>query len=250
MEIASALLAGTFIGGVLGFVGAGGAMLSVPILIFIFNFTPQLATTAALAVVSSAAVAGVIPKLKNREVLIKEALTIWALGLITNIGGSWISHRVSDHVITTGFSLVLILAGTSMLIKPITGVEKKIPTLWLILISLTIGLITGLFGIGGGFLAIPILVLFFKNSPAQAAGTGLLIIAMNSTTAFFAHYQSWSEVNWQIPIFMAISAVIVAGLASIKGSKTNPRLLRSAFAYLLFAISAFTLIQTWFLTTT
>ncbi len=250
MEIVSALLAGTFIGGVLGFVGAGGAMLSVPILIFIFNFTPQLATTAALAVVSSAAVAGVIPKLKNREVLIKEALTIWALGLITNIGGSWISHRTSDYVITTGFSLVLIFAGASMLIKPITGVEKKIPTLWLILISLAIGLITGLFGIGGGFLAIPILVLFFKNSPAQAAGTGLLIIAMNSATAFFAHYQNWSEVNWQIPIFMAISAIIVARLASIKGSKTNPRLLRSAFAYLLFAISAFTLIQTWFLTTT
>ncbi len=250
MEIVSALLAGTFIGGVLGFVGAGGAMLSVPILIFIFNFTPQLATTAALAVVSSAAVAGVIPKLKNREVLIKEALTIWALGLITNIGGSWISHRLSDYVITTGFSLVLILAGTSMLIKPIAGVEKKIPALWLILISLAIGLITGLFGIGGGFLAVPILVLFFKNSQAQAAGTALLIIAMNSSTAFAAHYQSWSEVNWQIPIYMAISAVIVAGLASIKSSKINPRLLRSAFAYLLFAISAFTLIQTWFLTTT
>lgn len=251
MEIVSALLAGTFIGAVLGFVGAGGSMLALPILIFIFNFPPQLATTAALAVVSSAAIAGVIPKLKNREVLVKEALTIWALGLTTNIGGSlWISHRLPDYVITTGFSLILILAGASMLIKPITGVEKKIPTLWLILISLVIGVITALFGIGGGFLAIPILVLFFKNSQAQAAGTSLLIIAMNTITAFIAHYQNWSEVNWQIPIYMAISAVIVARLASIKSSNTNPRLLRSAFAYLLFAISAFTLIQTWFLTTT
>ncbi len=245
MEIVGALFAGSLIGAVLGFVGAGGAMLAVPILIYFFGFTPIHATTAALAIVLSAAISGVIPKLKSKEVLIPEALTIWALGLVTNLGGSWISYRLSGSVITTGFSLVLILAATSMLIKPIAGSERKIPFIWLILISLSIGLITGLFGIGGGFLAIPILVLFFKNPQGKAAGTALLIISINSVTAFLAHYPIWSEVAWSIPIAMAIAAVVIARLASIKSAKVNPALLRKSFAFLLYAISIFSLLQTW-----
>ena len=80
MQIVEALVAGSFIGLVLGFVGAGGAMLSVPILIYIFNFPPKEATVAALAIVFSAAFAGVIPKYKKQNVLIKDALIIWEIG--------------------------------------------------------------------------------------------------------------------------------------------------------------------------
>jgi uncharacterized membrane protein YfcA len=106
-------------------------------------------------------------------------------------------------------------------------------------------MITGLFGIGGGFLAIPILVLFFKVPQGKAAGTSLAIIAVNSFTAFFGHYQSWDNVNWKVPLAMAIAAVVIARFASIKSGQTNPVLLRKAFAGLLFAIALFTLIETW-----
>ena len=112
MEIIGGLLAGAFIGAVLGFIGAGGAMLSVPILLYIFDFTPQAATTAAIAVVLSAAISVLLPKIKSKEVLFKEASIIWALGLVTNIGFSIVAHRLSDSVITTGFSFVLLTAGT------------------------------------------------------------------------------------------------------------------------------------------
>jgi uncharacterized membrane protein YfcA len=192
-----ALLSGVVIGAILGFVGAGGAMLAVPMLIYFFNFSAPTATTAALAIVIAAA------------------------------------------------ALVLIIAATSMLIKPVVGTEKKVPLLWLLLISLAIGTITGLFGIGGGFLAIPILVLFFKTPPAKAAGTSLLIIVLNSIIAFLSHYAIWSAVNWKIPLAMAISAVVIARLASLKASTVSPQLLKRAFAYLLITISAFTLIHTW-----
>ena len=215
MEIIGGLLAGAFIGAVLGFIGAGGAMLSVPILLYIFDFTPQAATTAALAVVLAAAISGLLPKIKSKEVLFKEALVIWGLGLITNLGFSIIAHKLSDTVITTGFSMVLVTAGTMMLIKPIAGTEKKVPFFWLVVISLVIGSMTGLFGIGGGFLAIPVLVLFFKNPQGKAAGTSLAIIALNTVTAFFGHYQSWSSVTWTTPIAMAIAAVVVARYAVI-----------------------------------
>lgn len=245
MEIIGGLIAGGFIGAVLGFIGAGGAMLSVPILLYIFGFTPQAATTAAIAVVLAAAISGLLPKIKSKEVLFKEAGVIWALGLVTNIGFSVIAHRISDSVITTGFSLVLLTAGTMMLIKPIAGTEKKIPIFWLVAMSLVIGSMTGLFGIGGGFLAVPILVLFFKVPQGKAAGTSLAIIAINSVTAFFGHFQSWSSVTWTVPLAMSVSAVIIARLASIKSGQMNQAILRKSFAGLLYSIAVFTILQTW-----
>ena len=248
MEIIAGLIAGAFIGAVLGFIGAGGAMLSIPILLYIFDFTPQAATTAALAVVLLAAVSGLLPKLETGDVLIKEALVIWSLGLATNLGGSIVAHKLSDSVITTGFSIVMLTAGTAMLIKPISGTEKKVPVFWLVVISLVIGSITGLFGIGGGFLAVPVLVLFFKNSPSKAAGTALAIIFLNSITAFFGHFQSWHLVNWVVPVSMAIAAVVVARVASIRSGQVDPALLRKAFAALLYLIALFTLIETWAIT--
>lgn len=245
MEILSAVVAGGFIGAVLGFIGAGGAMLSVPILLYIFDFSAQAATTAALAIVLSAAISGLLPKIKSKEVLLKEAGVIWALGLVTNIGFSIIAHRLSDAAITTGFAVVLVGAGTAMLIKPIAGTEKKVPLFWLVIISLVIGCITGLFGIGGGFLAIPILVLFFKNPQGKAAGTSLAIIALNSITAFFGHYQSWELVNWTVPIVMAAAAIVVARFASIASGQVKGPVLRKVFAGLLYTVAIFTLVQTW-----
>lgn len=247
MYIVEALFAGAAIGAVLGFVGAGGAMLSVPILIYIFGFSANAAATAALAIVMSAATAGLIPKLKSKDVLIREALIISSIGFLTNVGLSLIAYRISEESIKTGFVFVLITAATSMLIKPITGVEKRVPLLWLIVISLIIGAMTGLFGVGGGFLAIPILVLFFKNPQAKAAGTSLLIIALNSLIAFLAHYKSWGDVDWNTPLIMAFSAIFISRIASMRSSKSDPKILRTAFAYLLYAIAIFTFVQTWFI---
>jgi hypothetical protein len=213
--------------------------------LYVFDFTPQTATTAALAVVLSAAISGLLPKIKSKEVLFREALIIWGLGLTTNILFSILAYRLSNSVLTTGLALVLIVAGSSMLIKPIAGTEKRVPLAWLILISLVIGMLTGLFGIGGGFLAIPILVLFFKVPQGKAAGTSLAIIAINSITAFFGHNRSWDDVDWKIPVVMAVAAVTVARLASIKSGQLNPVLMKKGFAILLYSIAAFTLLQTW-----
>lgn len=162
--ILTALISGGFIGAVLGFIGAGGAMVSVPILLYLFDFTPINATTAALAVVFLAAISGLAPKFKSGDVLVKEALTIWALGLLTNIGLGLIVTKIPDRVILIGFSLVLLGAAYSMIKSPVKAQpEKKMPVWALLLLSLLIGALTGLFGIGGGFLAIPILVLFFHT---------------------------------------------------------------------------------------
>ena len=243
MEIIAALVAGFFIGAVLGFIGAGGAMLSVPILMYIFDFTPHHATTAALAVVFLASLSGAFPKMRAKEVLYRDAFIIWGIGLVTNLGFSSISDSLPEAFITTGFAIVLTFAGASMLRNPFTDIHRRIPVAWLILISLVIGSMTGLFGIGGGFLAIPVLVLFFGTPQNIAAGTSLLVISLNSLTALLGHNAMWGDVDWHVPIFMSIGAIVMASAASHFGRVSSPALLRKSFATLLLLVATFTLLQ-------
>jgi uncharacterized membrane protein YfcA len=247
VEIVAALLAGTFIGAVLGFIGAGGAMLTVPILIYIFDFKPAAATTAALAIVFAAALSGAYPKARTKAIFYKEALVIWALGLPTNIAASLMAHKLSSTVITTGLAVVLISAATSMVIRPIERSYTRMRNTELILLSLLIGCITGFFGIGGGFIVLPVLVLAFGTPLNTATGTSLAVIVINSLTALLGHFAVWNEVDWTLPIAMAISAVVVAGIASRIHSKLNPVLLKGSFAVLLYFVALFTILKTWFL---
>lgn len=246
MEIALAILTGIAIGAILGYVGAGGSMLAVPAFIYIFGFNPVQATTAALIVVFIGAASGALPKLQKKEILIKEALVIWAIGLSTNFTGAYFLPQIPERIILTGFALVLVVAGTSMLIPaPKQSGERKVSPLALIAISLVIGAITGLFGIGGGFLTIPILILFYNVAPAKAAGTSLFIIAINTLSGFFAHYRHWDEVNWSIPVIVALMALVISRLASRHSSNISPATLKKAFAIFVFAIAGFTLVDTW-----
>jgi uncharacterized membrane protein YfcA len=241
--ILTAIASGAFIGAVLGFIGAGGAMVSVPIFLYLFDFTPIHATTAALAVVFLAAVAGLGPKFKSKDVLVKEALIIWALGLVTNIGFGLVITKIPDQIILLGFSFVLIGAGYSMLRAPIKDQPEKSMPFWaLVLLSLLIGSLTGLFGIGGGFLAIPVLVLFFHTPQNKAAGTSLLIISLNCLTAFIAKSSIWPEINWHYPAVIALSAFVISGFASKLAPKSPTVHLRRGFAFLLFILAAFTIL--------
>ena len=246
MDLLLALISGVGIGSILGFVGAGGSMLAVPIFIYVFGLTPVTATTASLLVVFVGAFSGVIPKIKEKEVLIKEAFVIWALGLITNLTGAYFLPRIPESIVLTGFAMVLISAGISMLIPaPIQSSERRVSPVALVAISLVIGALTGLFGIGGGFLAIPILILFFNVAPSKAAGTSLFIITINTLTGFFAHYRHWSDVDWTLPIVIALVALVISRLASRRSSQLSPTTLKRAFAYFVFAIALFTLVETW-----
>ena len=241
--VITALICGGFIGAVLGFIGAGGAMVSVPILLYLFDFSPAAATTAALAVVFLAAVAGLRPKFKSKDVLVKEALTIWLLGLITNIGFGLLVERIPDSVILIGFSVVLLGAAYSMLVKPIKDSPERKMSVWaLVTLSLLIGALTGLFGIGGGFLAIPVLVLFFHTPQNKAAGTSLLIISLNCLTALAAKFTIWSEIDWGYPLLISVAAVLVAGFASKKAAKTPTVHLKRGFAFLLIGLAGFTIL--------
>ena len=168
---------------------------------------------------------------------------IWAIGLTTNLGFSNLVDNLPEDFIAIGFSCVIIFAGLSMLGSPLTTIKKRMSWPVLIVISLLIGSITGLFGIGGGFLVIPVLVLGFGAPQSIAAGTALLAIAINSMTALIGHHALVSQVSWSIPLAMGISAVAVAQIASRIKLPIADSQLRKFFAYFLFTIAAFSLIE-------
>lgn len=241
MEMIGALIAGSAIGAVLGFIGAGGAMVSVPILTNFFHFSIHQATVAALIIVFGAALSGLYGRWRRNEVLAKEALTISAIGLITNVTGARIADQLSERSIKIGFAAILVLAGFSMIRKHNYQTEKSISLPTLIFLALIIGSFTGIFGVGGGFLAIPVLVRGFHVPLAKASGTSLLIIALNSLIALFAHFDKWGEIPWHIPFYMSISAMAVAMFAGHRVTKISVEQLRKTFAVLLFLIALYTL---------
>ena len=246
MEILIAALCGAAIGSILGLVGAGGSMIAVPMLIYIFGFTPVQATTASLLIVFAGAASGLTSKFKNRDVLIRDGLVIWFIGLTTNFAGAYFLPQLPETLILTGFSLVLISAGISMLLKQVSQrPERRMSVLALVALSLLIGAMTGLFGIGGGFVAIPILILFYNVSPSKAAGTSLFIIAINTLTGFFAHARHWGEVPWSLPITIAVSALLISRIAAQQSKRFRPVTLKRWFAGTVFVIAFFTLIETW-----
>ena len=126
MEMIGALIAGSAIGAVLGFIGAGGAMVSVPILTNFFHFSIHQATVAALIIVFGAALSGLYGRWRRNEVLAKEALTISAIGLITNVTGARIADQLSEKSIKIGFAAILVLAGFSMIRKHNYRTKKSI----------------------------------------------------------------------------------------------------------------------------
>lgn len=246
MEILLAAICGAGIGLILGLVGAGGSMIAVPMLIYLFNFSPVQATTASLLIVFIGAASGVTSKFKSGDVLIRDGLVIWFFGLTTNFAGAYFLPKLPETVILTGFSLILISAGASMLLKPVSqSQERRMSILALVLLSLLIGAMTGLFGIGGGFVAIPILVLFYNVAPAKAAGTSLFIIMINTLTGFFAHYRHWDEVPWSVPATIAIAALLVSRFAAQQSRRFEAKTLKNWFAATVFAIAVFTLLETW-----
>lgn len=93
----------------------------------------------------------------------------------------------------------------------------------------------------------PTLILAFGVSAHIAAGTGLIVMLLNSTTALLVRYELWNDVQWKIPLVILVSAVLVAWVAAEKGTRLKSKSLERGFAGLLLAVGLFTFIETVFL---
>ena len=241
-----ALTVGLLIGAILGLIGAGGAIVAVPAFLYLFGFTPLAATTASLAVVAASALSGMVPRLRMKQVDVRQGSPFWILGIAGTFAGSRLATVLPAALILTGFALVMLGASVAMWRKS-SGQPPAEPhrrPLWVIvLVALGIGLLTGLFGVGGGFLIVPALVLVFGFPFGLAAGTSLLVIALNSVTALAFKAETWSQIDWHVPLIVILGGLVGSLLASRFNGVIPQRLLERVFAVMLVVLAAWMVID-------
>jgi uncharacterized membrane protein YfcA len=215
-----------FIGVVLGLIGGGGSILTVPILVYMFGINPVLATAYSLFIVGLSSLFGAIRNMQKKLVDFKTAIVFsipafiavysTRMYLVPAIPESL--FYVGDFEITKNiaimafFALIMLLASVSMIRdkkkkeeKPIEKVSYNFPLI--ILEGVVVGVVTGIVGAGGGFLIIPALVLLAKLPMKQAVATSLLIISVKSLFGFLGDIQNY-EIDWVfLGIFTALAAV-------------------------------------------
>ncbi len=244
MVLTELVVAGILIGLLLGILGAGGAIFTAPVLIFAFDVPPREATTVSLVVVLLAAASGLLGHRGTRTVQWREGSVFGAVGIVAAVAGSWLATVAPERVLTGAFAVLLVVAAVAMVRQPaaseIRGGRRSL--LIVAVAALGVGLITGFFGVGGGFVIVPALVLVLGFGIREATATGLLVISINALAALAVRGPEY--LDWAIALPMAAGAV--AG--SFAGAKLAPRMprerLRQAFAVLMVGAAVMLGVQT------
>jgi uncharacterized membrane protein YfcA len=176
-----------------------------------------------------------------------------AAGIPAAFVGSAIGDRVPQPAIMVGFAAVMIAAGVRMLMDSgDTGTACKVGNEGIdwrrcaprsIPAGLLVGLLTGLFGVGGGFLIVPALVLMLGVEMPIAVGTSLLVIVANSAAGALAHL-SGADIDWTITAAFVGTAVVGSLIAGHFGTKLDTGRLQHWFAYLVFTVAGYVVVDT------
>src|SRR5436190_7079477 len=243
---------------ILGLLGGGGSILSIPTLVYLFDIEPVRASAYSLFIVGVTSFAGAIPKYREQLVNLRTGILFGLPSIITIFcTRKWIVPSIPEVVLTIGdveitrrlmllglFAVLMVLASIPMIRgrKNFSSRNSKFRVFLVIVEGSLIGFLTGLVGAGGGFLIIPALV-FLTGLPFKTAvGTSLFIISINTLTGFAGDLLNY-EMDWRF--LLTITGLAVFGILAgnrisrqIDGSK-----LRMAFGWLTLLMGAYILFR-------
>lgn len=212
------------IGLVLGFLGGGGSVLSVPVFAYLFRMDAITATTYSLFVVGVTSFIGSFDFLKNKQVDFRTALLFGlpsVLGILFSrrvvlphlppyIINRWGITLTKDMFILVLFAVLMLFSALKMIQKtPRPRVSRWDGPNYTILVSqgILVGIVTGFIGAGGGFLIVPALVMLLAIPMKQAVATSLFIISINSSIGFLSSLDK-VEINWHFLLMFTLLSVI------------------------------------------
>jgi uncharacterized membrane protein YfcA len=231
------------IGIILGLLGGGGSILSIPILVYFFHLDAITASAYSLFIVGVTSFVGAIPKYKDHLVSVRAAMLFglpailstfatrkWLIPSIPDVIFQLQTFALTKRMLVLGlFAVLMIIASISMISarKEKITVEHQPRVALAVLEGILIGFLTGLVGAGGGFLIIPALV-FLTGLPFKTAvGTSLFVIAINSLSGFLGDVLNY-HMDW--PFLILVSALATLGIFignRITHSVTGAQLRRS-----------------------
>jgi uncharacterized membrane protein YfcA len=239
----------------LGLLGGGGSILTVPILVYVLGFGAKESIAMGLAVVGVTSLFGAAGHWRRGNLQLRAALVFGAVAMAGTYAGARLSVLVSGSVQLMLFAAVMLVAAFFMFRngrreaalaarkESVPAPEpRRAPFPVMAAAALGVGGLTGLVGVGGGFLIVPALVLLVGLPMKQAVGTSLLVIALNSFVGF-AGYLGHVDVPWSyLGIFTAISvAGILAGTWA--SHFVSQAMLKRAFSAFLVVMGVFILFK-------
>lgn len=251
-------LAALLIGLSLGLTGAGGSILTVPILVYLFGIDPIQSTAYSLFIVGVVALVGGMESFKSGNVD-RPALIYYGIPsvLCIFISRKWLVPRFppslslpgnvelpTDVVILFAFAILMIIAAWRMISSArraeVKG--KELHKTGLIFLGAMIGLVTGILGAGGGFLIIPALIFFGGLPMKKAVGTSLVLISLNALIGFSGDIME-REIDWLLLLSISTLAVLGIFVGMYFKKKVDGQALRAIFGYLVLLVAAWILWQ-------
>jgi uncharacterized membrane protein YfcA len=244
------ILLGGSIGVLQGAFGAGGAILTIPALVYVLEVPLEIATVTSLIVTLANAATGSFHAWRARRVLPRTGLALGVIGVAGTFGGAWLHQGIDDAVVLALFSAVMMGAaatmarGRSTLVSPVMATERPDGrrVFRLVAVGTAVGLMTGFFGVGGGFLLVPALVTALGVPMRMAPGTSMMAIALNSTWGLAAHLGD-ATVDPTIVILFGTAGVVGVTVGGRLATHVGDDRLRHAFAVLVAALAVFTLVR-------
>lgn len=259
---------GFLIGLSLGALGGGGSILAVPALVYGAGQTATAATATSLLLVGTASLVGMGAHHRAGRVHVRTGVMFGLAGIGGSIAGSALNAQLDPDVLLLGFSALILVAAWRMVVgcpsctqvgeeraleleplaptgRPLRTARPRIDLRMALLILAAgtgVGFLTGLFGVGGGFVIVPALTLLLGLSMPDAIGTSLLVIAINSGIALLARLGSTS-IDWAIAVPFTIAAVLGVLAGKRIADRLDPERSLRWFAALLVVIAIYTATQ-------
>ncbi|MFF4506695.1 sulfite exporter TauE/SafE family protein [Streptomyces sp. NPDC001401] len=239
-----ALVSGAVIGVALGALGGGGSVLAVPALIYLLGFTPIAATTASLVIVAVTTATALPAHARDGHVRWHTGLLFAAAGIGPAMLGGLVAARLPAAVLTAAFGLVALVAAVRML-RLRTGSGHAVRAVRpgrAAAAGAGLGAVTGVLGVGGGFLAVPALVSVLGLRMRAAVGTSLLVITVNSVAALALRAGTADGLDWAVIGPFAGAAILGAWDGKRLARKVSGPALQRIFALVLLGVAGFMLI--------
>jgi len=243
-----ALLGALAIGLSLGLLGSGGSILTVPVLHYLVGQPEKLAIGGSLLVVGLIAAFAAIPYARHRQVDWRNVAWFGLPGMLGAWLGATLAQWVPGTVQLVLFAVVMLLAAWRMLRGGVTQFADHEPhRMTVVAGGLGVGALSGLVGVGGGFLIVPALVLLARVPMASAVGTSLAVIALNSFTGFAKYLGVLAQLSLQLDWLVLLAVAAIGILGSFAGNRLGRRLpqatLRRAFGVFLVVMGLFIVVD-------